>query len=333
MYNTVILEAAQQHLGVEEWPGAKHNPVIMSYFDAAGHSWVDGDETAWCAAYVNAVLAEVGLIGTGALNARSFLDWGEAVALKDLKPGDVVVFWRESPESWKGHVGFVSSIDGNNVLCLGGNQGNAVSVAPYPMSRVLGFRRADGGKSVDNRPVLRKGSRGALVGDLQTILSQLGYFAGAVDEWFGDITEGGVMKFQKAHDLVSDGVVGKRTWDKLMNKPKAAPRRTATVKDLRAYGSQQIKQADEAETAVRRGVLAAGGLSAVDMGVSAMERLQGAGEALSASDGLIRENWLPLAILALAVIGYFVVPPILERLRQRRVEDHNTGVHIGTRGE
>lgn len=66
MYNAVIMEAAEAHLGVEEWPGAKNNPVIMAYFEASGHSWVDGDETAWCAAFVNAVLGEVGLTGTGA---------------------------------------------------------------------------------------------------------------------------------------------------------------------------------------------------------------------------------------------------------------------------
>jgi hypothetical protein len=41
--------------------------------------------------------------------------------------GAVCVFWRGSPSSWKGHVGFVVGDDAEAVHVLGGNQGNAIT--------------------------------------------------------------------------------------------------------------------------------------------------------------------------------------------------------------
>lgn len=138
--NAAILSAAGEHLGLKEWPGAKHNPRVVEFFEQSGHSWVKDDETPWCAAFVGAVLASVGLQGTGKLNARSYLDWGQAV--DDPRPGDVVVFWRGSKNGWQGHVAFFVRWDGDDGLIVrGGNQGNAVSDARYPRDRLLGFRR------------------------------------------------------------------------------------------------------------------------------------------------------------------------------------------------
>jgi len=140
--NREIYQAAEAYLGLEEFPGARHNQQILDMFAESGHGWVQEDETPWCAAFVGSVLAQVGIQGTGALNARSYLEWGEPVDLARAQRGDVVVFWRGSRDGWQGHVGFYHGIDGNNILVLGGNQGNAVSVAPYSADRLLGVRRA-----------------------------------------------------------------------------------------------------------------------------------------------------------------------------------------------
>jgi uncharacterized protein (TIGR02594 family) len=137
-----VYNAAQEYLGLEEYPGARHNPEIVAFAAATGNGWVQDDETPWCASFVGAVLAQVGVQGTGRLNARSYVDWGSAVDLDDAQQGDVVVFWRESPTSWKGHVGFYAGVQGDKVLVLGGNQGNKVSIAEYPISRLLTVRRA-----------------------------------------------------------------------------------------------------------------------------------------------------------------------------------------------
>lgn len=138
-----VYEVAQSYLGLEEYPGARHNETVVGFAAAVGHSWVQDDETPWCASFVGAVLAQVGLPHTGKLNARSYLDWGTPVDLSDAQRGDVVIFSRGDPNGWQGHVAFYAGRDDNgNILVLGGNQGNKVSIAPYPLSRLLGVRRA-----------------------------------------------------------------------------------------------------------------------------------------------------------------------------------------------
>jgi len=136
----VIYAEAQKSLGLKEWPGAKHNPKVLALYNDAGHSEIRNDEVPWCAAFVGAVLARLGLHNTGSLLAKSYLKWGDKVALKDAKPGDVVIFNRGS-QSWQGHVAFFHAHAGKYVEVLGGNQGNAVSIARYPVSNIAGIRR------------------------------------------------------------------------------------------------------------------------------------------------------------------------------------------------
>lgn len=137
-----VYEVASEYLGLQEYPGARHNETIIKMFADTGNSWVKDDETPWCAAFVGSILAQCGLRGTGRLNARSYLDWGVEVPLSEAEKGDVVVLWRGSRNGAQGHVGFFSSEapDGRIVL-LGGNQGNKVSIAPFGRERVLGVRR------------------------------------------------------------------------------------------------------------------------------------------------------------------------------------------------
>jgi uncharacterized protein (TIGR02594 family) len=136
-----VYAEALKHIGLKEIPGAEHNPKIVQWFADVGHAWVQDDETAYCAAYVGAMLLAVGLPSTKALNARSYMTWGEEVALEDAKRGDIVVLWREAVTSWKGHVAFFNRIDGGKVYLLGANQNNAVNITGYDKSRVLSVRR------------------------------------------------------------------------------------------------------------------------------------------------------------------------------------------------
>jgi len=132
------IEKAFSYYGLKEFAGVKHNPVILDFFKAIGHKWVDDDETAWCAAFANyCCLSTIGK-HTGKLNARSFLEFG--VRTTTPKLGDLVVLWRVSPDSWKGHVGFYISESENHVYLLGGNQDNQVCIKPYPKERVLSYQ-------------------------------------------------------------------------------------------------------------------------------------------------------------------------------------------------
>jgi uncharacterized protein (TIGR02594 family) len=135
-------ELALRHIGQKEIPGSKDNPLIVTWLRKLG-SWINHDETPWCAAFVNAMAREAGFEQTGKLNARSFLEVGQPVRLTEAKRGDVVIFWRNSPDSWEGHVGFLESYDATTgkLRILGGNQSDSVSIATFTTHQLLGVRR------------------------------------------------------------------------------------------------------------------------------------------------------------------------------------------------
>ncbi len=129
---------ARELVGLKEIIGSRHEAKILQFFAEAGHAGIKDDETAWCAAFLNAMLRRAGYAGTGSLAARSFLTWGEK--LTKPKIGCIVVFKRGN-STWQGHVGFVVGITATTLQVLAGNQGNAVSIQPFPIdSSVLGYR-------------------------------------------------------------------------------------------------------------------------------------------------------------------------------------------------
>lgn len=132
-------EIALSEFGISEISGKVHNPKVVQYFKEIGHKWVNDDETAWCAAFVNWCLVKAGMPQTGSLAARSFLTYG--VSTKKPVLGDIVVFWRISKSSAYGHVGFVVRMTENFVYVLGGNQSDAVNIQRFPKTQVLDFRQ------------------------------------------------------------------------------------------------------------------------------------------------------------------------------------------------
>ena len=136
-----IFRVANSYKGVKEIAGAENNPQISKWLNKLDPK-LKSDQTAWCSAYAHAVAEEAGFVGSGKLNARSWQKVGDPVNLANAQQGDVVVFWRESPTSWKGHVGFYQGRDSKgNIRVLGGNQGNQVGVNTYPANRLLSVRR------------------------------------------------------------------------------------------------------------------------------------------------------------------------------------------------
>lgn len=133
-------ELAKAEVGTVEWRDG-HNPKVLAYFNDAGHGWVGDDETAWCAAFVGAMLKRAGMQGTGKLTARSYLEWGRPVDLAHAREGDIVVFKRGN-SSWQGHVAFFVRRAGTHIEVLGGNQSDAVKISRYAVADLLGVRRA-----------------------------------------------------------------------------------------------------------------------------------------------------------------------------------------------
>jgi len=136
---TELLEIALKEYGVKEIPGPISNDRILHYAQEVGMSHIDDEEISWCSVFVNWCAFKTGYPYTGLANARSWLTVGELVVAPEL--GDIVIFWRESESSWKGHVGIYISQNDNYIFVLGGNQNNRVQISEYPRSRLLGYRR------------------------------------------------------------------------------------------------------------------------------------------------------------------------------------------------
>ena len=66
-----------------------------------------------------------------------------------------------------------------------------------------------------NRPVLRMGSEGAAVSELQAALKLLGYYSDVVDGIYRESTASAVSGFQQAAGLTPDGITGPATWNRL----------------------------------------------------------------------------------------------------------------------
>ncbi len=135
-----IIEVALSQFGIKEIVGKEDNPEVLKYFKILGFGSLK-DETAWCSAFMNWVAITSNHHHSGKLNARSWLKVGHEIYLENAQIGDVVIFWRESRNSWKGHVGiFVRQTD-NYIYVIGGNQSNRVKISGYGKYRVLGVRR------------------------------------------------------------------------------------------------------------------------------------------------------------------------------------------------
>lgn len=130
---------AYGELGVAEIADPGESPRIGEYQKTVGLN--ADDEVPWCAAFVNWICWVLGILGTGKANARSFLKWGVQIPLSEAKPGDVVVLWRVSKDSWQGHVAIYYDHDDTTITLLGGNQGNKVCFKKYDIERVLEVRR------------------------------------------------------------------------------------------------------------------------------------------------------------------------------------------------
>ena len=133
------IELARQFIGLHEVKGREHNPEILQMWKDIKRGGIKDDETPWCAAFVGSMLERCGIQSTRFESAKSYLSWGEK--LDRPVYGCVVVFSRDGG----GHVGFVVGKDkAGNLLVLGGNQGDAVNVKAFPLSRVTGYRWPEG---------------------------------------------------------------------------------------------------------------------------------------------------------------------------------------------
>lgn len=131
-------ELSWTYYGVKEFASRGDENIIVSFFKDLGVI-TDNSSTAWCSAFANSMSIRTNYEYSNSLAARSWLNVGKST---EAYPGCIVVLWRESKSSWKGHVGYFLRYneDKSKVLVYGGNQSNAIVPQWYPSYRVLEFR-------------------------------------------------------------------------------------------------------------------------------------------------------------------------------------------------
>ena len=211
-----------------EIPGAR-GPALVSY--------------PWCAIYVSAVFWKAikeSRFAEMACDAmiQKFQNLGLYSVSGKPDVGDVIFYdWDRNGTS--DHVGIVTEVADGAYIVIEGNKSDAVgyrTIYPnYPYIKGFGFAtRLKGEETVQptptetigqqmadkiiaNRrwPTLKLYSKGEWVAVLQAMLNAENKAGLEVDGEFGVFTYSGVCKFQNAHGLERDGIVGPLTWGEL----------------------------------------------------------------------------------------------------------------------
>ena len=137
-------DLAQRFVGeIRELPGDQHHPFIQFAHMLCGLGSDQPDEVPWCSSFINAVCWLLRLPRSKSARARSWLEVGRAIELRDAIPNADIVVLKRGSSATAGHVGFFAGRDQmtGTVYVLGGNQSNGVTVAPFKEVDVLGVRR------------------------------------------------------------------------------------------------------------------------------------------------------------------------------------------------
>jgi len=132
------LPIAYAEFGTREIPGSKHNPRVVEYLmstDLAQKYPSLPDETDWCAGFVNWCIEKAGLPSTNSALVNPWKGWGKGS--NPPKRGAVTTFLWD--DGWA-HVSFYLGEVGNYVVCLGGNQSDAVWFSVYHKKYVTSYR-------------------------------------------------------------------------------------------------------------------------------------------------------------------------------------------------
>jgi uncharacterized protein (TIGR02594 family) len=303
-------DIARSYIGTTEGPGPADNPVIMEMYASVGHDWVEHDSVAWCAAFVGHCLERAGIRSTRKLTARSYLDWGVPVEVVDAQQGDIGVIPRGS-SSWQGHVFFIDRIEGAWVWGLGGNQDDAVNVKRYPVSRLLGVRRAGG---VTSNVIMS-------VRDVQARLRSLGYHeVGEVDGRIGPRTRGAILAFRDDNSLPLDPIIDVALTEALDS---ASPREIAPERASGAPVESRIVTASNAQIGL--GVIGAAGSIGSQIAPALLEAEQARDVAGRVFTLIGLESWLSNALPWIGAAVFIGVVVHALRAKAARIDDYRSG--------
>ena len=223
-----VINIAKKYVGVCEDPPNSNKVVFNTKFYGRE---VSGANYPWCCAFIWCIFNEAGINIKRTASCMMLGDWFKQEGKyhkNNPQVGDIVFFKFSGSSRWTNHVGLVIEVNGNTLTTIEGNtssdnkgsqnNGGMVAIRTRKInSSVVGFGRVSDDKnySAKNMPTLRLGSRGVSVKTLQSILNDHGAHL-TVDGIFGNLTKLAVISFQGLNDLQKDGIVGRKTWEKLL---------------------------------------------------------------------------------------------------------------------
>lgn len=243
-----VIEQARSWIGCKESDGS-HKKIIDVYNShtplARGYKMKYTD--AWCATLVSAVSIALGytdIIPTEC-SCQKMIDLFKKLGSwienenRTPAPGEVIFYdWQDNGKGdnkdWADHVGIVEEVANGYITVIEGNYQNAVGqrkiavngryirgygVPKYDAEEVKPVTKPEVKTVNIVLPELKKGSEGEAVEALQRILSTYGYHLGSKNPYdgkFGAKTDAAVREFQADQGLTVDGIVGAKTWTKLL---------------------------------------------------------------------------------------------------------------------
>ena len=157
------------------------------------------------------------------VTGRSELKYGVRTDSGQMLPGDPVFLVRaENGVKNRHHIGYY--VGGDTVIEAASTIKGVITSPVSKWHETAHWKGVEyeGGIIFMDYPTLKKGSKGADVVTMQSLLVKHGYTlpptksaADGIDGIFGANTEAVLMKYQQDHELPADGVCGDATWESL----------------------------------------------------------------------------------------------------------------------
>ena len=237
-----VIAQAKSWLGITEYDG-RFSEIIRAYNEIPGARGPALASYPWCAIYVSAVFWKAikeSRFAEMACDAmiNKFQNLGLYSVSGQADVGNVL-FYDWDGNGTSDHVGIITEVTANGYTVIEGNKSDAVGYrtisASYPHIKGFGLATRLDGKAVDSAtesstvgqqmaehivasrrwPTLQLYSKGEWVTVLQAMLNAESKAGLDVDGEFGVFTYSAVNKFQTAHGLERDGIVGPLTWGEL----------------------------------------------------------------------------------------------------------------------
>lgn len=254
-----VIAQAKSWLGITEYDG-RFSEIIRAYNEIPGARGPALASYPWCAIYVSAVFWKaIGESRFAEMACDRMIQRLQELGVYSVsgtpQAGDIVFYdWDRNGTS--DHVGIVTEVKPDAYIVIEGNKSDSVSYRDvwldYPYIKGFGFvTRLDEKKPTESAPsstvgqqmanhiianrskypTIQYGNTGDAVMFAQAILVRLGYLNKGgkdyanVDGDFGLLTKSATLGFQSAtrnsaDPLVIDGIIGKKTWAKLLGEIK-----------------------------------------------------------------------------------------------------------------